>query len=268
MRPAGDPVLTMATVRAAFAAAPVVSSRDLTRHRPVLILAPHADDETLGCGGLIIQLARAGVPLAVALLTDGARSHVGSREFPAYRLRKIRETELRTALGRLGVSTVDILFFREPDGFLGEVSHHEIFRRLGAFVASHGIETVFVTWAADPHPDHQAAAAIATELATANPDLAIYAYPIWGLRLSDDVVISADVQQPVRLDVAADRAMKVNAVAAHASQTTDMINDCPEPFRLSARDIALFTGPHEIFIPMTSAAATAVARAERHKVAP
>ena len=54
--------------------------REMTREelaRPAVVLAPHPDDETLGCGGTLIRKARAGAPLKVVLMTDGARSGRG-----------------------------------------------------------------------------------------------------------------------------------------------------------------------------------------------
>lgn len=47
--------------------------------RRLVIVAPHPDDETLGCGLLIAAAVRAGVRVAVIALTDGQASHPGSR---------------------------------------------------------------------------------------------------------------------------------------------------------------------------------------------
>ncbi|HEX2943304.1 MAG TPA: PIG-L family deacetylase, partial [Rhodopila sp.] len=44
-----------------------------------LILAPHPDDESLGCGGLIATAVAAGRAPLVVILTDGAGSHPNSR---------------------------------------------------------------------------------------------------------------------------------------------------------------------------------------------
>ncbi len=42
---------------------------------PTVVVAPHPDDETLGCGVLIAAKRRLGAEVAVVFLTDGAASH-------------------------------------------------------------------------------------------------------------------------------------------------------------------------------------------------
>ena len=54
----------------------------VTGNAPMLILAPHPDDETLGCGGLIAAASAAGHPPFVLVLTDGTGSHPNSRSYP------------------------------------------------------------------------------------------------------------------------------------------------------------------------------------------
>lgn len=44
-------------------------SRESWRER-LLVVAPHADDETLACGGLLAQLGRGGTPAAVLVVSD------------------------------------------------------------------------------------------------------------------------------------------------------------------------------------------------------
>ncbi len=45
---------------------------------PIVVLAPHPDDESLGCGALLAA-AFAGKGARVVCLTDGSGSHPGSR---------------------------------------------------------------------------------------------------------------------------------------------------------------------------------------------
>jgi len=86
----------------------------LGRERP-LILAPHADDESLGCGGLIAACCERGRPPFVVILTDGAASHPGSTQYPPERLRQLRSQEARKAVGNLGLASENLAFFDYPD---------------------------------------------------------------------------------------------------------------------------------------------------------
>ena len=89
---------------------------DIIGHGPCLILAPHADDESLGCGGLIAACCAAGRPPLVAFLTDGTGSHPNSRAYPPERLRDVR---MRRRLGRrsacLGLSPDRAVFLEQRD---------------------------------------------------------------------------------------------------------------------------------------------------------
>lgn len=90
----------------------------------LLIFAPHPDDETLGCGGLIRQACKAGASVTVVFLTNGDgfrvaverqfRSlHVGPKEY--IRFAALRQGEAQSALKNLGLTRRDILFLGYPD---------------------------------------------------------------------------------------------------------------------------------------------------------
>src|ERR1700722_19854979 len=80
-----------------------------------LIIARHADDESLRCGGLIAACCQAGRPPIVVFLTDGAMSHPASKSFPRERLVPLRECEARAAAAMLGLAAERLIFLREPD---------------------------------------------------------------------------------------------------------------------------------------------------------
>src|SRR6202044_612035 len=63
---------------------------------PTLVLAPHPDDETLGAGGLIAKLRRAGVTVTIVAITDGENAYAGTP-----RLGDIRVLEQNEAVQRL-----------------------------------------------------------------------------------------------------------------------------------------------------------------------
>jgi LmbE family N-acetylglucosaminyl deacetylase len=81
-----------------------------------LVIAPHFDDDVLGCGGLIAQLTAAGAEVGVLFLTDGSGGVEQIANRTAYAER--RHGEASRALEILGVT--DIEFADLPDGSLAE----------------------------------------------------------------------------------------------------------------------------------------------------
>ncbi|MBI3368683.1 MAG: PIG-L family deacetylase, partial [Burkholderiales bacterium] len=90
---------------------PLPAHLPLAEATRVLAFAPHPDDEAIGCGGALAQLAQAGVPLRVVLVTDGA----GAGALPAGTA-VLRQREFVAALRTLGVADHALLGF--PDGGL------------------------------------------------------------------------------------------------------------------------------------------------------
>ena len=80
----------------------------------VLVLAPHADDETFGCGGTIARLTDAGVRVVVAVVTDGARGD--PENYCGGDVVRVRREEALAAANILGVAQT--LFLDFPDGEL------------------------------------------------------------------------------------------------------------------------------------------------------
>ncbi len=92
---------------------------------PIVVLAPHMDDEAAGCGGAIRMHARTGSPVTVVYLTDGRRGNprVYQGHPSAGEIRRgeqdhidIRKREARRASEILGVT--DLVFLDAPDGAL------------------------------------------------------------------------------------------------------------------------------------------------------
>jgi LmbE family N-acetylglucosaminyl deacetylase len=107
---------------------------------------------------------------------------------------------------------------------------------------------LFVTWESDPHCDHEASAELAKAVRRKCPSLKLWAYPIWGWHIE----VGAEIDQPspraYRIDVSKYRDRKLQAIAAHASQMTALIDDDPEGFRFDERSLAPFLGQYEYFI--------------------
>lgn len=243
------PMARAGEVLAALSDLPFVFPHDLLRGQPVLVLAPHPDDESLGCGGLIADCQARGQNVHVLVLTDGSKSHPGSREYDPPRLAKLRQEEARAAVAALGLSHDSISFLGLPDG--RAPMRGRLLRAVAARVAAHAKErsvgTICTTWQHDPHHDHQAANRIG-RLAAREVAANLLCYLVWGWTLPSNLWLSSKTIGGGRVDISRYLAAKQRAIACHRSQTTDLIRDDPSGFRLTPEFLAIFSRPFEVFI--------------------
>lgn len=235
----------------AMAALPLMPLDAVTGGKPALILAPHADDETLGCGGLIAAASAAGHPPFVLILTDGTGSHPNSRAYPPLRLKQVREQEARTAVAILGLPRDRISFLglrdtaapMEGDGFDAAVT------AILSFAERVGAASILSPWQHDPHCDHLAAHRMACS-AVERCRIRHLAYPIWGWTLPPETRLPGSWPDGMRLDITDYLAAKRQAVTAHASQYGGLIQDDPDGFQLPADLLAIFSRPCETFLTL------------------
>lgn len=169
----------------------------------VLVLAPHPDDETIGCGGVLTLHRKQGDPVRVVFLTDGGAGDPAGH-YPAERYVALRQTEARRAGRVLGVT--DLEFWAYPDGKLGTVA--ELGERLEAAVATFAPDIVYYPSSRELHPDHWSAGAQVEALHRAGRLPApAYAYEIW-----------AALEPTHVIDVSAAVETKLAALAEYPSQ--------------------------------------------------
>ncbi len=210
-----------------------------------LILAPHADDESLGCGGFIAACCERGQLPVVVILTDGVRSHPGSKQYPPERLREVRAEEARQAVAKLGLPSRNLVFFNYPDTALPTSS--AVSERAAVLARERGCTVMLAPWLHDPHCDHEAAAILAREAARRAP-CRLLSYPVWGWLLPPDHPLPVKHVTGYKLSIAKHLQAKRSAVAAHASQYSTLINDSPEGFRLPPELLSVFERPYEVFL--------------------
>ncbi len=215
----------------------------------LVIVAPHPDDESLGCGGLIASARAGGRDVRLLVISDGVGSHRHSRSHPPARLRALREAETIEAAAALGLEAAAVRFLRLPDAAVptegpdAETAVDAIVATADACAAG----AVCVTWRHDPHCDHLAAAILVERARPRLNAARVYEYPIWGWTLPEGTDVGAG-PSGLRLDIAARMEAKRAAVAAHRSQTTALITDDPEGFRLDATMLERFARPFEIYL--------------------
>ena len=228
---------------------PEIDIAGLLAGRRPLILAPHPDDESLGCGGLIAAACDAGFAPVVVILTDGAASHPGSKQYPPERLRALRELEAMRAARSLGLPKQNLYFLRAPDTRLSAAGpeFEDYVERLGEVGRLRGCGIVFAPWLGDLHCDHETAAIMAATL-SARHGWALVSYPVWGwLRRGEDV-FHEPRQHGWKLKISSELARKQQAIAAYQSQYSELIQDSPAGFKLPEDLLRVFARNFEVYI--------------------
>jgi LmbE family N-acetylglucosaminyl deacetylase len=210
------------------------------------VLAPHPDDESLGCGALLAH-AFDTHGAHVICMTDGGGSHPGSTDWPADRLAAMRWQELSHAIVRLGGMPTDMTWLGHPDGWLGLQDAAGIVADIVAICRDRGALHLFAPAPEDHHEDHRTTARIAQRVALAMPGITVFSYPVWSRWDDPDLLDHVVRRHPVALDTASWRARKALAIAAHRTQRGLVVDDDPGGFRLQEAFIHAFATEPEIF---------------------
>jgi LmbE family N-acetylglucosaminyl deacetylase len=228
---------------------PFRSLREMLEDRPFIVIAPHPDDESLACGGLIADACRQGLRGKVVIVSDGASSHPNSKAYPADRLRSLREEEARQAAAELELRPEEILFLGLSDRFVpheGKEAERAI-ATIADCVREIGAGSLFVSWRHDPHCDHEASYRIARAVQRRVGEVRLFEYVVWGHTLPPSTEVDP-LRSGFRISIDHEaQEKKRRAIAAHRSQTTNLINDDPHGFRFTQSDLARFDLPYEFF---------------------
>ncbi|WP_309738926.1 PIG-L deacetylase family protein [Chamaesiphon sp. OTE_20_metabat_361] len=218
----------------------------------VVIVAPHPDDETLGCGGAIALLASKGYRVKVLVVSDGTGSHPNSQKYPAHILQAVRSQETISALKLLGVSPPDITFLQLKDGAVPTVTSPSFLDAKTLcrnYLQATLPDTIFLPWRHDPHADHRASwQLIQAAILSLGIAPQIIEYPIWDWDRHQQRQV-ADLSRIVgwRLDISSVLAQKTQAIGLYRSQLGQLIDDDPDGFCLSSEMLANFTRPWEVY---------------------
>lgn len=224
--------------------------RESLEDRPFVVMAPHPDDESLACGGLIAEACRQRFQVRIIVVSDGAGSHPNSKAYPPHRLKALRKEEARRAGAELGVAREHMLFLGLPDRFVVPegIEGERAIGKIVDCVREIGARSLFVSWSHDPHCDHEASYRIAREVQHRVPRLRLFEYIVWGHALPPSTEVGP-IREGFRIRLDHETLeTKRRAIAAHRSQTTALIDDDPKGFRLTETDLARFNLPYEFFV--------------------
>jgi LmbE family N-acetylglucosaminyl deacetylase len=128
----------------------------------LLVVVAHPDDETFGCGSLLMHAAARGARTAVVCATRGEAGEVmDGVPVPPGGLGELREAELRTAAAALGVAEVALLGFADsglegpaaPESLAGAAAE-AVTHAFRDAIARHAPDVVVTLDGSDGHRDH------------------------------------------------------------------------------------------------------------------
>jgi N-acetylglucosamine malate deacetylase 1 len=156
--------------------------------KSMLIVAPHQDDEAIGCGGALVLQVRSGKSAAIVLLQDGADGHE-ELGMPRRALTELRNEESRQAAAAVGVEAP--VFLDHPR--LAE-SVPQASEQVRGIVKQRKADAIFVPFVLDAHPDHRWANYILAEaLKGIDWNIRVFGYEVWGLCIPNVLVVIDDV---------------------------------------------------------------------------
>jgi N-acetylglucosamine malate deacetylase 1 len=153
------------------------------KEKPAVVIAPHQDDETLACGGLIARKRNEGLPVHIIFITDGAASHPHHPRLDSTAIAALRVQEAMQAIAILGVERTAVHFLNEPDGTLKTITperREQLVVRLTELLRTIRPAEVFLPCRTDGSSEHDATFGFvldATERAHLEPD--VWQYPVW-----------------------------------------------------------------------------------------
>ena len=155
-----------------------VDVTDATTTVPCLVLAPHPDDETLGCGATIARKRAAGTPVRVVVAADGRSSHrsgvIGQDELAALRSREVVD-----ACGVLGIDPADVVQLGFEDESLGRRGD-ELADAIAAELDAFDYGEIRLPSGRDWHPDHRdLRTALDRALAGRSSRPRVLEHPVW-----------------------------------------------------------------------------------------
>lgn len=183
----------------------------------LVVVAPHPDDEVLGCGGVLAGMRGREDQLLLVSVSDGEASHPASRHWTSERLRQQRPRESADALRRLGLDLRRLTWLRLGLSDSATANHERwLAERLVQLLRAN--DRVVTTWRLDGHCDHEAvgrACARACETVGAR----LIEVPIWAWHWArpSDPRLPWQRAHKLFLDRAV-LALKQQAIAAHTSQ--------------------------------------------------
>ncbi|MCU0566286.1 MAG: PIG-L family deacetylase [Oculatellaceae cyanobacterium Prado106] len=225
--------------------------------KPTVIFAPHQDDETLGCGGVIALKRQQGVPVKVVFLTDGRECYTGIPEPLPLSIQEciqIRQQEAIAALGTLGVAPSDITFLKYQDStlwsFEGE-QRQAIVTELKDLLVQLNPQEVYAPYRNDMHTDHiETYRLVKDAVDLLDQPIDFWQYLIWSLWRYEhlDDLVQSQFANLYHVAIDSVRQQKNQALRAYRSQYVPIVQNFSV---LPKSMLTFFDNSYELFVKVT-----------------
>jgi LmbE family N-acetylglucosaminyl deacetylase len=150
----------------------------------MLVVAPHQDDEIIGCGGAMILQVRADRKLHVVFTQDGGDEHEADGRTREEQVR-VRDDEARRVAERLGIGEPTFLRY---ETLVGEESR-ALADDLAAEIERTQADAVFTPFFLDYNYQHQQTNfALAEALSRTSRNIRVFGYEVWGLTVPNTII--------------------------------------------------------------------------------
>ncbi|BCS32228.1 hypothetical protein TBR22_A14380 [Luteitalea sp. TBR-22] len=214
----------------ALAGAPAHGRLRAAQAGPVVVLAPHPDDETLGCGGVIARRAAEGRRVVVVVVTDGRAllRRFGVTSNPSeLEVSTMRKDETRRSVDILTGGKGEIRFLDVQNERL-VAEQAETTRRVTALLAELRPSELYIPSPFEGHAEHVATNAIARAACEASGACGeVFEFIV---TLKRDTDLSAVPRRRVGVDVSGFRALEQQALQQFRSHLDVITPTRPTPF--------------------------------------
>lgn len=162
------------------------ANSEIPKRKNLLVLAPHCDDETVGCGGTLYKYHSSGSQVTVVFLTDG--SMCGYSGNPK-EIIVLRRQEARAAGNILGIE--NFIFLDSVDRRLRKTT--KIVSQLSQILSEVKPDMVFLPFFLDNHPDHRVTASIFADATKSFTEVPVFFYEIWSALIPNQLIDISDV---------------------------------------------------------------------------
>ena len=216
----------------------------------IIVFSPHEDDETLACGGTIMNKSREGNEIYIIFMTDGRNSHktvLNIQENPTpEELKFLRKKEAKEVAEILGVNVENMFFLDFEDGSLKNNIHNA-----NTFVKKYLVKLkpteIFIPHEYDVHKDHSLTNTIVlSAVKELRLDLDVYEYIIWSNNDEKFHTIFKN-SNLIKMDIADKVNLKNKAIDMYKSQVDILFSSQTKPI-LDDTFLSNFKKPVEYFL--------------------